>query len=117
MLTSVLPWKIRGSWLGPVEYANVQTAWADLSSYAKRRLFKPSRPMAVKNHLLLCRVRRSVYLSTWEELMFPYIYGPGNSLNALKHKAVSSTRTGPLICATVIQWNGDSRRVLLDAQQ
>ena len=27
-----------------------------------------------------------------------YIYGPGSSFNALKHRHVSSTSTGPLIC-------------------
>jgi len=30
----------------------------------------------------------------------PHMYGPGNSFKALKHKQVSSTRTGPLICST-----------------
>ena len=30
--TSVLPWKSIGSWPGPLENANVQTATADLSS-------------------------------------------------------------------------------------
>ena len=52
ILPGVRPWKRIGSWPGPEENANVQTAEADLSSYAERRLFKPVRPRASRNHLL-----------------------------------------------------------------
>jgi hypothetical protein len=37
--TLVLPWKMMGSWPGPSEYANVQTAWAPLSSNPARSLW------------------------------------------------------------------------------
>jgi len=39
------------------------------------------------------------HLSTWphhpNQLRSAYIYGPGNSFSALKHRHVSSTSTGP----------------------
>jgi hypothetical protein len=52
ILPGVRPWNNIGSWPGPAEKANVQTAEADLSSYAARRLFSPVRPRASRNHLL-----------------------------------------------------------------
>ena len=41
ILPGVRPWNRIGSSPGPAENANVQTADADLSSYAERRLFSP----------------------------------------------------------------------------
>lgn len=51
-ITSVMPWNRMGSWPGPLEKPKVQTALADLSSYATRRLLRPSWPMDFMNHLL-----------------------------------------------------------------
>ena len=50
--TSVLPWNSLTSFPGPSQNAKVHTASADLSSYAARRLFKPTWPTVVMNHLL-----------------------------------------------------------------
>lgn len=51
-LTSVLPWKMRGSSPGPRQKANVHTASAVLSSKPSSILFRPSRPKASMNDLL-----------------------------------------------------------------
>ena len=51
-LTGVLPSNMMGSWPGPFDKANVQSAYADLSSYPARSLFKPSCPTDCINHLL-----------------------------------------------------------------
>lgn len=57
LLTSVMPWNSTGSWPGPWEKPKVQTALAPLSSYAASRLFRPSWPMSLRNHLL-CTLQR-----------------------------------------------------------
>lgn len=41
--TTVFPKKVIGSAFGPRERENTQRAYADLSSYAINKLFKPSR--------------------------------------------------------------------------
>ena len=46
--TSVRPWNTTGSWPGPSEYAKVQTACADLSSYAARRLLSPVASLSIE---------------------------------------------------------------------
>lgn len=47
-----VPWKRIGSWSGPAQYANVQTAKAVLSSYAASMLFRPSWPRAWRKYFL-----------------------------------------------------------------
>ena len=52
ILPGVRPWKMSGSCPGPAEKANVQTAKADLSSYAASRLLRPVWPNDSRNHFL-----------------------------------------------------------------
>lgn len=58
--TDARPSKMIGSWPGSSQYANVQTAWALLSSYAKRSLLRPSCPRDSRNHLLLQGVKHAL---------------------------------------------------------
>jgi hypothetical protein len=67
--TLVLPWKMIGSWPGPSEYANVQTAWAPLSSNPARSLWNCWTPSDWRNHLLYGALSLQAERHGWQMIL------------------------------------------------
>jgi hypothetical protein len=59
------------------------------------------------NHLLVEMLgqEKGDRVDPWGVERGTYMYGPGKSFIALKHRHVSSTRTGPLICDIPISFS------------